>query len=144
MHGQAPDPNGLIAGADPSRPLDAVFVNAPLRDYSVRPRVNDFTLPVLGMAYIATYAADSGYNVGVLDAEACGLGISDTVRLVNEAAPPLGRVQPSCPDLRGQRRHRRGPRPGHQDHARRPPGQGNARAYPGRPPDGPLRGADHR
>ena len=64
-----------------------MFVNAPLRDYSVRPRVNDFTLPVLGMAYIATYAADSGYNVGVLDAEACGLGISDTVRLVNEAAP---------------------------------------------------------
>jgi anaerobic magnesium-protoporphyrin IX monomethyl ester cyclase len=87
MHGQAPDPNSLIAGADPSRPLDAVFVNAPLRDYSVRPRVNDFTLPVLGMAYIATYAADSGYNVGVLDAEACGLGISDTARLVNEAAP---------------------------------------------------------
>jgi anaerobic magnesium-protoporphyrin IX monomethyl ester cyclase len=87
MHGQSPDPRGLIAGADPSRPLDAVFVNAPLRDYSVRPRVNDFTLPVLGMAYIATYAADSGYNVGVLDAEACGLGISDTARLVNEAAP---------------------------------------------------------
>jgi hypothetical protein len=87
MHGQAPDPNSLIAGADPARPLDAVFVNAPLRDYSVRPRVNDFTLPVLGMAYIATYAADSGYNVGVLDAEACGLSISDTARLVNEAAP---------------------------------------------------------
>ena len=87
MHGQAPDPYGLIAGADPSRPLDAVFVNAPLRDYSVRPRLNDFTLPVLGMAYIATCAADSGYNVGVLHAEACGLGISDTVRLVNEAAP---------------------------------------------------------
>jgi anaerobic magnesium-protoporphyrin IX monomethyl ester cyclase len=87
MHGQAPDPNGLIAGADMSRPLDAVFVNAPLRDYSVRPRINDFTLPVLGMAYIATHAAESGYNVGVLDAEACGLGISDTVRLVNEAAP---------------------------------------------------------
>lgn len=87
MHGQAPDPSGLIAGADPSRPLDALFVNAPLRDYSVRPRVNDFTLPVLGMAYIATCAAGSGYNVGVLDAEACGLGIAETARLVNEAEP---------------------------------------------------------
>jgi hypothetical protein len=46
MHGQVPDRSGLIAGADLSRPLDALFVNAPLRDYSVRPRVNDFTLPV--------------------------------------------------------------------------------------------------
>jgi hypothetical protein len=49
MYGQttAPDPARLIAGADLSRPLDALFVNAPLRDYAVRPRVNDFTLPVL-------------------------------------------------------------------------------------------------
>jgi radical SAM superfamily enzyme YgiQ (UPF0313 family) len=67
--------------------LDAVFVNAPLRDYTLRPRTNDFTLPVLGMAYIATYAAAQGFNVGVLDAEALGLGISQTIRLINEAAP---------------------------------------------------------
>ena len=44
------------AGADLARPRDALFINAPLRDYSLRPRVNDFTLPVLGMGYIATYA----------------------------------------------------------------------------------------
>ena len=87
MHGQAPDPRPLIAGADPSRPLDALFVNAPLRDYATRPRVNDFTLPVLGMAYIATCAAQVGYNVGVLDAEAAGLGIAHVTRLVNAAAP---------------------------------------------------------
>jgi hypothetical protein len=49
--------------------------------------VNGFTLPVLGMAHIATCAGDSGYNVGVLDAEACGLGIAETARLVNGAAP---------------------------------------------------------
>jgi radical SAM superfamily enzyme YgiQ (UPF0313 family) len=64
-----------------------VFVNAPLRDYSLRPRTNDFTLPVLGMAYIATYAAAKGFNVGVLDAEALGLGISQTIGLINEASP---------------------------------------------------------
>ena len=87
MYGQAPDLGGLIAGADPSRPLDALFVNAPLRDYATRPRVNDFTLPVLGMAYIATCAAQAGYNVGVLDAEASGLGIAHATRLGNEAAP---------------------------------------------------------
>ncbi|WP_240982074.1 MULTISPECIES: hypothetical protein [unclassified Streptomyces] len=65
----------LIAGADPDRVLDALFVNAPLRDYDQRARVNDYTLPVLGMGYIATYVAQAGFNVGVLDAEAHGLGI---------------------------------------------------------------------
>lgn len=76
-----------IAGADLSRPLDAVFVNAPLRDYSLRPRVNDFTLPVLGMGYIATYAAQQGHNVGVLDAEALGLGVEQATRLINGLSP---------------------------------------------------------
>jgi radical SAM superfamily enzyme YgiQ (UPF0313 family) len=79
--------HSLIAGADPRHPLDAVFVNAPLRDYSIRPRVNDFTLPVLGMGYLATTAAASGYTVGILDAEAHGLGIGETAQIVNEARP---------------------------------------------------------
>ncbi|MFF2331790.1 MULTISPECIES: B12-binding domain-containing radical SAM protein [unclassified Streptomyces] len=77
----------LISGADPAHALDAVFVNAPLRDYDQRPRTNDYTLPVLGMAYIATYAQQAGFNVGVLDAEAHGLGITETAKLVNEAQP---------------------------------------------------------
>jgi radical SAM superfamily enzyme YgiQ (UPF0313 family) len=79
--------SGAVAGADLSRPIDALFINAPLRDYSLRPRVNDFTLPVLGMGYIATYAARQGFNVGVIDAEALGLGISQTAQLVNEISP---------------------------------------------------------
>ncbi|MFJ2895830.1 B12-binding domain-containing radical SAM protein [Streptomyces sp. NPDC087218] len=77
----------LVSGADPAHPLDALFVNAPLRDYGLRPRTNDFTLPVLGMAYIATYAKQAGYTVGVLDAEAHGLGIEQTADLVNQARP---------------------------------------------------------
>jgi hypothetical protein len=32
-----PDQRQLIAGADLSRALDAVFVNAPLRNYAIRP-----------------------------------------------------------------------------------------------------------
>jgi len=77
----------LVAGADLTHSLDALFVNAPLRDYAQRPRVNDFTLPVLGMGYLATYAARHGFNVGVLDAEAHGLGIECTIRTVNDLAP---------------------------------------------------------
>ena len=77
----------LAAGADLSRTFDLLLVNAPLRDYAQRPRVNDFTLPVLGMGYLATYAAGYGFNVGVLDAEAHGLGIERTIRTINDLAP---------------------------------------------------------
>ena len=76
-----------IVGADLAQPLDALFVNAPLRDYSLRPRTNDFTLPVLGMGYIATYAAAAGFNVGVIDAEALGLGVDQAIGTINQASP---------------------------------------------------------
>ncbi|MGW5689311.1 B12-binding domain-containing radical SAM protein [Nonomuraea sp. NPDC003754] len=81
----------LIHGASPDLStngrLDLLLVNAPLRDYRIRPRVNDYTLPVLGMAYIATYAAAHGYSVGILDAEAAGLPVGTTIDVVNEASP---------------------------------------------------------
>lgn len=80
-------PNSLAAGHDPARPIDLLFVNAPLRDYGERPRLNDFTLPVLGMAYLATYAAAQGFNVAVLDAEAHGIPIAETIDHVNVLAP---------------------------------------------------------
>ncbi|MEV4642809.1 radical SAM protein [Actinoplanes sp. NPDC049548] len=64
-----------------------MFINAPLRDYARRPRVNDFTLPVLGMAYIATYAATCGFNVAVLDAEAHGLPVDEAVAIANTLRP---------------------------------------------------------
>ena len=76
-----------MAGADLSRQLDALFINAPIRDYSLRPRVNDFTLPVLGMGYIATCAAHRDLNVGVIDAEALGLGVDETAALIIGLSP---------------------------------------------------------
>jgi len=51
------------------------------------PRRNNFTLPVLGLGYIATCAKKAGFNVGVLDAESNGLGVSEITRLTNAAAP---------------------------------------------------------
>ncbi|GAA2463041.1 B12-binding domain-containing radical SAM protein [Streptomyces lavendulocolor] len=78
----------LIAGADLNRAVDALFVNAPLRDYDQRARVNDYTLPVLGLGYIATYAKEhGGFNVGVLDAEAHGLGIQRVADIINAIRP---------------------------------------------------------
>src|ERR1700692_4155779 len=79
--------NRAIAGADLAQPLDALFVNAPLRDYSLRPRTNDFTLPVLGMGYIATYAAAQGFNLGITHPERIGMGVDQAIGIINEASP---------------------------------------------------------
>jgi len=77
----------ILAGGDLSSPLDAVFVNAPLRDHSLRKRVNNITLPVLDMGYITSYAAQQGFNVAVLDAEALGLTVEQTQHLLNSCQP---------------------------------------------------------
>lgn len=77
----------MLAGARTNASVDAIFINSPLKNYDHAPRYNDFTLPVLGLGYIATYASTKGLNVGVLDAEALGLGISQIVTLVHRARP---------------------------------------------------------
>lgn len=77
----------MIAGLDSNHPVDALFINSPLKDYDIFPRHNDFTLPVLGLGYIATYARHQGFNVGVLDSEALGFGISKIASIVNEVNP---------------------------------------------------------
>ena len=77
----------MISGHDGSKQLDVLFVNSPLKDYDTAPRYNDFTLPVLGLGYIATVAKAHGLNVGVLDAEALGLGLSQVTKLIDSARP---------------------------------------------------------
>jgi len=76
-----------VRGLESSRAADAIFVNTPLRNYDQRPRYNNFTLPVLGLGYIATVAADHGLNVGVLDGEAQGLGYTEIAAEINRKNP---------------------------------------------------------
>ncbi|WP_426409465.1 B12-binding domain-containing radical SAM protein [Bradyrhizobium ganzhouense] len=66
---------------------DLVLVNSPLKNYDISPRRNDFTLPTLGLGYIATCAEKAGFIVDVLDAEALGLGLSQVAKLINDARP---------------------------------------------------------
>jgi radical SAM superfamily enzyme YgiQ (UPF0313 family) len=77
----------MIRGLKTNREVNAVFINSPLKNYDIHPRHNDFTLPVLGLGYVATYLKEEGLNIGVLDAEALGLGISQVAQIVNEARP---------------------------------------------------------
>lgn len=69
------------------RPIDILFINSPLKNYDVFPRYNDFTLPVLGLGYIATFLQKQGFSVDVLDAEARGLGISKIIMYVQKMRP---------------------------------------------------------
>lgn len=77
----------LVRGLRNAAPVDAIFVNTPLHNYDLRPRRHDFTLPVLGLGYIATVAAHNDLNVGVLDGEAQGLGLSIIASEINRRAP---------------------------------------------------------
>lgn len=76
-----------VRGLNASRAVDAIFINTPLRDYGKKPRYNDFTLPVIGLGYIATVAAESGLNVGVLDGEALGLSFGQIAAEINRQNP---------------------------------------------------------
>src|ERR1700730_8778805 len=77
----------MLAGIQDGVSIDAIFINSPLKNYDSAPRFNDFTLPVLGLGYIATYAQIKGLHVGVLDAEALGLGINQIVACINTFHP---------------------------------------------------------
>ncbi len=67
--------------------VDLLLINSPLKDYGVSTRINDFTLPTLGLAYIATNAERSGFSVDVLDAEARALSITQVIKIANDLNP---------------------------------------------------------
>ena len=77
----------MLEDTDAAHALDILFINSPIKNYDISPRYNDFTLPVLGLAYIATYVREQGFTVDVLDAEALGLGISKIIATVNALQP---------------------------------------------------------
>jgi len=67
--------------------LDLLLVNSPLKRYGEQERKNNFTLPTLGLAYIATYAESRGFSVEVLDAEARALSIAEVTNYANTRHP---------------------------------------------------------
>jgi anaerobic magnesium-protoporphyrin IX monomethyl ester cyclase len=77
----------IVHGLDESLPADALFINVPLWNYDVIPREDYEVLPPLGIGYLATYAQFKGFNVGVIDAEAQGLGFSEIIEAVKKCEP---------------------------------------------------------
>lgn len=67
--------------------VDLLLVNTPLQDYGKVPKRSSNTLPVLGLAYIATFAENAGFEVELLDAEAEGMSVLETQAHVNQLQP---------------------------------------------------------
>jgi anaerobic magnesium-protoporphyrin IX monomethyl ester cyclase len=76
-----------ITGLIQSKNSDLVLVNSPLRDYDLRQKDDYEVLPPIGLAYIATIAANKGHNVGLIDAEYHGLGQSTIANIINALNP---------------------------------------------------------
>ena len=87
----------MIRGSDPKRNPGRVIHQHAAEELRCATAAQGFTLPVLGLGYIATYAAREGFNVGVIDVEADGLGVSAICEEVNKASDshhPLARMSP--------------------------------------------------
>lgn len=67
--------------------IDLLLINSPLKNYDTEKKYNNQTLPVLGLAYIATVASKQGFNVEVIDAEAKGMGIREVIQQTNNLSP---------------------------------------------------------
>lgn len=67
--------------------LDLLLINTPLQDYGNVTKITSNTLPVLGLAYIATFAENAGFRVELLDAEAEGMSVTATQAYVNRLQP---------------------------------------------------------
>jgi len=77
----------IIRGSDPSRRLDLLLINCPVRDYGNRAKDAYEVLPPIGLGIIATYAQHAGFNVGMIDAESEGYTVAQIVDTINKVSP---------------------------------------------------------
>ncbi len=64
---------------------DLLLVNSPL--YFIEQEINEDYLPPMGLAYIATYVANKGKNVTIIDAIDMKIGVDKLVSKVNLISP---------------------------------------------------------
>ncbi len=76
-----------IHGLSPDRNPDLILVNSPMRNYDQKPKPEYCVLPPIGLGYIATESARKGFNIGLLDAEYYGIGVSDLAQNINILRP---------------------------------------------------------
>ena len=76
-----------------------VFINTPLQDYGEVPKQEYTTTPPLGLGYLATIAKNMGNNVKLIDAEASGLSLEQTIDQTLGESPDVVGINLLTPTL---------------------------------------------
>jgi len=105
----------LVAGANLTREIDALFVNAPLRDYSQRPRSTTSRCRLLGMP-TCHLCSVAGSMSEYLMPKPTASGFRRLSKAGSTSWVRGGWVQLACADLRDQRSYRRRVGPSDQDY----------------------------
>ena len=69
--------------------MKITFVNSPLQDYEKVEKKEYYTTPPIGLGYLATITQNLGHNVNLIDAEALGLSLEQSVNEVISQSPDL-------------------------------------------------------
>lgn len=69
--------------------MDIVFINSPLQDYGKVRKKEYYTTPPIGLGYLATTAQNLGHNVRLIDSEANGLSLEQSVDSALSESPDL-------------------------------------------------------
>ena len=79
--------------------MNIVFINTPLQDYGEVPKQEYTTTPPLGLGYLATIAKNLGNNVRLIDAEASGFSLEQTVNYALNESPDMVGINLLTPTL---------------------------------------------
>ncbi len=69
--------------------MDIIFINSPLQDYGKKAKKEYYTTPPIGLGYLATTAQNLGHNVRLIDSEAKGLSLEQSVDSALSENPDL-------------------------------------------------------
>jgi len=77
-----------VAGYNDKREIDLLLLNPPSHDLIFEGEGNSRAIPTYGLGIIATIAKNSSFNVGVIDAEAQGIGnLDEIISTINNLSP---------------------------------------------------------
>ncbi|MCK5321302.1 radical SAM protein [Candidatus Pacearchaeota archaeon] len=69
--------------------MDIAFINSPLQDYGKKAKKEYYTTPPMGLGYLAVTAQNLGHNVRLIDSEARGLSLEQSVNETISESPDL-------------------------------------------------------
>jgi radical SAM superfamily enzyme YgiQ (UPF0313 family) len=88
----------IVQGANPNNPIDVLFINSPIQEYTHDFNQSYQTVAPLGLGILATICKNGGLNVGVIDAEAQHLSFNTLTTIVRHLKPSVCGINLSTPN----------------------------------------------